>query len=54
MTEKELSEIAQKINELHAKRVKATNSSVAYKVAAARLENKLKKMQQQEPEKLQG
>jgi hypothetical protein len=54
MTEKELSEIAQKINELHAKRVKATNSSVAHKIAAARLENKLKKMHPHEPEKLQG
>jgi hypothetical protein len=54
MTEKELSEIAQKINELHAKRVKATNSSVAYKIAAARLENKLKKMQSNAQEKPQG
>lgn len=54
MTEKELSEIAQKINELHAKRIRAVNSSTAYKIAAARLKNKFKKMQQQEPEKLQG
>jgi hypothetical protein len=54
MTEKELSEIAQKINELHAKRIRAVNSSIAYKIAAARLENKLKKMQPHEPERPQG
>jgi hypothetical protein len=44
MTEKELKEIAEKINAIHAERVRLTNSSVAYKIAAKRLENKLKKM----------
>jgi hypothetical protein len=45
MTEKELREIAEKINALHAERVRLTRSSVAHKIAAKRLENKLKKMQ---------
>jgi hypothetical protein len=44
MTEEELRKIAEKINALHAERVRLTNSSIAYKIAAKRLENKLKKM----------
>ena len=43
LNEEELAEVAKKINELHAKRQKATKTTMALKSAASRLKNQSEK-----------
>jgi hypothetical protein len=43
LSEEELAEVAKKINELHAKRQKATKTAMAFKSAASRLKNQSEK-----------